>query len=32
LLLYGAEVIQRAQPHSTFKLVFNGIYSSVIGR
>jgi hypothetical protein len=26
LLLYGPEVTNRAQPHGTFKLVFNGIY------
>jgi hypothetical protein len=26
-LLFGAEIIQRAQPHATFKFLFNGIYS-----
>jgi hypothetical protein len=26
-LLFGAEIIQRAQPHGTFKFLFNGIYS-----
>ena len=26
LFLYGPEVTNRAQPHGTFKLVFNGIY------
>jgi hypothetical protein len=26
-LLFGAEIIQRAQPHATFKLLFNGIYA-----
>jgi hypothetical protein len=25
-LLYGVEILQRAQPHATFKLLFNGIY------
>ena len=25
-LLFGAEILQRAQPHATFKLLFNGIY------
>jgi Zinc carboxypeptidase len=29
VLLYGPEILQRAQPHGTFKLLFNGIYSSV---
>jgi hypothetical protein len=27
VLLFGAEILQRAQPHPTFKLLFNGIYS-----
>jgi zinc carboxypeptidase len=27
VLLFGAEILQRAQPHATFKLLFNGIYS-----
>jgi hypothetical protein len=26
VLLYGVEIIQRAQPHGTFKLLFNGLY------
>lgn len=26
LLLYGPEIAMRAQPHGTFKLLFNGIY------
>jgi hypothetical protein len=25
-VLYGAEILQRAQPHGTFKLLFNAIY------
>jgi hypothetical protein len=25
-LLFGAEILQRAQPHGTFKFLFNGIY------
>ncbi len=29
VLLYGPEILQRAQPHGTFKLLFNGIYASV---
>ena len=31
-ILYGPEILQRAQPHGTFKLLFNGIYSSVQNR
>jgi hypothetical protein len=27
LVLYGPEIAWRAQPHGTFKLLFNGIYS-----
>ena len=27
VLLFGAEILQRAQPHPTFKLLFNGIYA-----
>jgi zinc carboxypeptidase len=27
VLLFGAEILQRAQPHGTFKLLFNGIYT-----
>jgi hypothetical protein len=31
-LLFGPEIIKRAQPHGTFKLLFNGIfYSTVAG-
>jgi hypothetical protein len=26
VLLYGPEILQRGQPHGTFKLLFNGIY------
>jgi len=26
VLLYGAEILQRAQPHATFKLLFNSVY------
>jgi hypothetical protein len=29
VLLFGPEILQRAQPHGTFKLLFNGVYSSV---
>lgn len=29
LLLFGPEIAFRAQPHGTFKLLFNGIYSGV---
>ena len=28
VLLFGPEIIKRAQPHGTFKLLFNGIYYS----
>jgi hypothetical protein len=28
LVLYGPEILQRAQPHGTFKLLFNAIYRS----
>jgi hypothetical protein len=28
VVLYGAEILQRAQPHGTFKLLFNAIYQS----
>ena len=31
VLLFGPEILQRAQPHGTFKFLFNGIYSSVNG-
>ncbi|HUF48100.1 MAG TPA: M14 metallopeptidase family protein [Vicinamibacterales bacterium] len=27
VLLFGAEILQRAQPHGTFKLLFNGIFT-----
>jgi hypothetical protein len=27
VLLFGAEILQRGQPHGTFKLLFNGIYA-----
>ncbi|MEO8333674.1 MAG: M14 metallopeptidase family protein [bacterium] len=30
VLLFGPEILQRAQPHGTFKFLFNGIYSSVM--
>jgi hypothetical protein len=26
VVLYGAEILKRAQPHPTFKLLFNGLY------
>jgi hypothetical protein len=29
VLLFGPEILQRAQPHGTFKFLFNGIYSSI---
>ena len=25
-MLYGPEILQRAQPHGTFKLLFNALY------
>ena len=31
VVLYGPEIIQRAQPHGTFKLLFNALYASVGG-
>jgi hypothetical protein len=31
VLLFGPEIIKRAQPHGTFKFLFNGIYYSVAG-
>jgi len=30
VLLYGPEILKRAQPHGTFKLLFNGLYLSAI--
>jgi hypothetical protein len=30
VLLFGPEVIKRAQPHGTFKFLFNGIFSSAV--
>jgi hypothetical protein len=27
VFLFGAEILQRAQPHGTFKLLFNAIYA-----
>jgi hypothetical protein len=27
VLLFGPEILQRAQPHGTFKFLFNGIYT-----
>ena len=27
VFLFGAEILQRAQPHATFKFLFNGIYA-----
>jgi hypothetical protein len=29
VVLYGPEILQRAQPHGTFKLLFNAIYASI---
>lgn len=26
VILFGPEILKRAQPHGTFKLLFNGIY------
>ena len=26
VVLYGPEILQRAQPHGTFKLLFNALY------
>jgi hypothetical protein len=28
LVLYGHEILHRAQPHGTFKLLFNALYAS----
>ena len=30
VVLYGAEILERAQPHATFKLLFNAIYQSAV--
>jgi hypothetical protein len=30
--LFGPEILQRAQPHGTFKLLFNAIYASIDGQ
>jgi hypothetical protein len=30
VLLFGPEILQRAQPHGTFKFLFNGIYYSIM--
>ena len=30
VLLFAPEILQRAQPHATFKFLFNGIYQSVM--
>jgi hypothetical protein len=30
VLLFAPEILQRAQPHATFKWLFNGIYESVV--
>ena len=31
VILYGPEILQRAQPHGTFKLFFNALFQSVVG-
>jgi hypothetical protein len=31
-LLFGPEILQRAQPHGTFKFLFNGIYYAAAAR
>ena len=30
VLLFGPEILQRAQPHGTFKLLFNSLYLSIL--
>ncbi len=32
VVLYGPEILQRAQPHGTFKLLFNAMYQAASGR
>jgi hypothetical protein len=32
VLLFGPEMLQRAQPHGTFKFLFNAIYASTVQR
>jgi hypothetical protein len=32
VLLFGPEILQRAQPHGTFKFLFNGLYYSVMDK
>jgi Zinc carboxypeptidase len=32
VLLYGPEILQRAQPHDTFKLLFNALFASAAER
>jgi hypothetical protein len=32
VLLFGPEILQRAQPHGTFKLLFNSIFSAAVNR
>lgn len=32
LVLYGPEILFRSQPHGTLKLLFNGIYSSILDK
>jgi hypothetical protein len=32
VLLFGPEIIKRAQPHATFKFLFNGIYFAAAAR
>ncbi|HTM27144.1 MAG TPA: M14 metallopeptidase family protein [Vicinamibacterales bacterium] len=32
VILYGPEILQRAQPHGTFKLLFNALFASAAGQ
>jgi hypothetical protein len=32
VLLFGPEILQRAQPHGTFKLLFNSLYLSIVNQ